>query len=637
MSEQNQSEDNPLSQLGIEEPSDLSPIEYSELREAEEDQRYFQRRMGGVMFHKVITPKGKASDIMIGVDVDAQDSIPTIIAEPFRAHVRHSIPSPLYSFAATIKTPDLKYSDQMFSSTIIGWTAELGQTCLVNRTQLGTFAKNIEPMTDTIFPVFVMGSEEKPVFREVLDRDIMAYEPGMYLALGHYQGLGTFTVEIEVQKGKTSQKFRAMTCRSKLELYCLYLNWKDSQQIYLRSYQMYGIIDRILDKDNTTYGIYGMYAGGPIPTPLPSEAGTGFKSRICWDQPIDFNAEDFALQSLKAGFRFDIDYQKGSRRTGFFCSRDALLVVNEVNRYLTEGSVWLSTDPKGYRSLLKESTYLIVDGFSGYGLFHSESDTEKKMFTDIDSYSLGPIMVIVQEGVNTINVLLNHMNPNYRMCRFFNENPVHPPLMINWREVQTSFSIGVQTRTFSSQQPSPSQSYSGAAAPPLPTPAPTGIKQIMSLREFNDFHIFPIVSLQTELVFTLKQKPNFFPQENRWDEYWHVYCRLSPQDLDPIHSIYYYLGTISNSYHPMSGYMEYIKTFFQRRLFPIEINPSLYPFVTPQQKQLAQEMAYEWNTMSKNYEFVQILNNLIEFRDQINNPSIYSHSRQIKINLFLKS
>jgi hypothetical protein len=72
-----------------------------------------------------------------------------------------------------------------------------------------------------------------------------------------------------------------------------------------------------------------MYASGPLPHGVRSGRG---RNRITWDQPRA-RYELAGFGSMRAGFRNDIDFQRFSRRVGFFCAKNANLFITELREW----------------------------------------------------------------------------------------------------------------------------------------------------------------------------------------------------------------------------------------------------------------------------------------------------------------
>ena len=228
------------------------------------------RQLGGVTYQKILTPKSRSFEVLTRANPDNQQNIPLYLSQPFQAEYG---PQPVYLFADDFKNvfhnePQVDIEDKMFSSFIVGWTTETNITHLVNPTQLGDLAQDVVPMTDTIFPVMVSGRRHQPLSTEILRRDLAEYEPGTYLVLLDNPGVGSITVQVVVNKQYSLHNFNANTYSAELELICLMLIWDERSQSFWKEFWRFGNIDRILDKDNASYGVFGMYGGGAPPSSI---------------------------------------------------------------------------------------------------------------------------------------------------------------------------------------------------------------------------------------------------------------------------------------------------------------------------------------------------------------------------------
>ena len=115
---------------------------------------------------------------------------------------------------------------------------------------------------------------------------------------------------------------------------------------------------------------------------------------------------------------------------------------------------------------------------------------EKIPFKDVDGTMLDPLIVIVTEGVSLLSISRNTQNPNYRNAKYFNENPIQTPIIINWKRFQEDFK---EDLTFFQRFWDISRKTYAAVAGPQP--APTDIQQLMKIDHFIDYVVYPMRTL----------------------------------------------------------------------------------------------------------------------------------------------
>jgi hypothetical protein len=151
----------------------------------------------------------------------------------------------------------------------------------------------------------------------------------------------------------------------------------------------------------------------------------------------------------------------------------------------------------------------------------------------------------------------------------------------------------------------------------------------MEFKRINDCVICPLPSLRSEYLFSMKQEPNFLPQQQRFDQYLNVFCLLYKDVND---EMYYYLGTVSNSYSPREHIYQYNRTYFQTRLFPVKIDRQLYPHLSEYYNQQSQSMAREWRQIMRNHQFMMFCRRLLQVdKEEFHKIGVLTRSRYVKM------
>ena len=293
-----------------------------------------------------------------------------------------------------------KGDDEIYNSTILAWSEVPHEIYLINLKELGDLSGEIVPLTDSVFPVFVMGPEHLPCRLEQLYVYMSRWEAGLYLVLEEARDVDRYVIDLNVHRDDLVENFKVSTYGADLNFYRVYQRWTDETQSYLKYMSNHGPIYRILDSSNATQGIYGLYAGGPLPE-LLTELYQGF--RLTWDHPLKVNDLDLMVPGTSGILRYDIDYQPGSKRVGYYLTRDALLVVTDLTGTYLDFSWWRADSKYDYRSVLKEGTYVVCDGSNMFTMNHCvdvNADTDKQRrtfpFRDFDDISyLSPYLVFV--------------------------------------------------------------------------------------------------------------------------------------------------------------------------------------------------------------------------------------------------
>ena len=583
---------------------------------------------------KAITTKTKVFDATLRIDpqVDPGDFNLADVLQPVEQYDKDHAQAKSWNTIALREAfqrePVQRFDDELHQASIVAWSEKIYRTLLINPIELGDLHEEPVPMTDMIFPVFVEGPQFQPCCDPSIENQMIAWEPSLYLVLKEQPATARYYIRVSVYKTHSLWRFNANTYEGTLNLYRVLYTWNEEYNKTDQWASNHGLIDRILDKDNAALGIYGMYAGGPLPRVLSHRDR---RYRLTWDHPFQITAPDFGLKATAGILRYQIDYQPGAMRVGYFTSRDAVMVVTELRMTRLEYRDWNPSSMFDHKTLMKESAYVVCDGFNSFTINHCVDYLKEILpFRGIDDNTreITPIIVFAAEGVSGLNISINTERQNYRNARFFNARPLDDPIVVSWKRLQQDLDLHYN--------PEAQPQAGGEEGHMFPEGTPGQLEPLMAQGNFLDYTILQVPHFSyatTTLLFNLKQVPNFFPKQNRYDEYWHVYALLRQDPSDPLNNLYHYLGTISNSYFPnmrRAGHVEYNRTHFHDKLFGDELDRNQYPFVTDQEHKSIALNHRRFRGITNNSNFRRLMIEMIHLLPhQFGNPGYYTTSRAL--------
>jgi hypothetical protein len=471
-------------------------------------------------------------------------------------------------------------------STIIGWTEQNGQTFYVNRKDV-QFVDSIVRYTDSIFPVLTFGRKDSAIPSNSLDQ-LKRYYGSVFIALIWIRVKKSVRKRLRVLSADNVNQEIVSVHTHRAELFS-YLG-EDIVRKHGVKTNTFGRIRRILDIYNTDYAVIGLYAGGPFP--LSPE-------RLTWDQWPGVDNDVYSL------LRHEIDYQRFSHRIGYIVGKDGLLVVSEKRR-----SIDLN-----FSSLLKDYTYVIVDGIANYRIVYAPQESRRSrrtiktifnFFSDVIPYS--PKIVIIGEGVNVMFIceysVIEGSHPNYRQSNLYlPEQQIFGPVVIDWYQFQNDLEL-------------------------FPPHFGSHFKRVMHSSEINDCVLINFKTQNRYYLFSMRDSPKYMSSKAEFREFWNVFCLL---DGDPNNGHYMYACSVDLVYKINRNSYNLHKQFFMEGALDDSIDERLYPqFV--RFNEIFQQILNDWRNAANSQEFADIAIKLLRTpREEFRNPGLYTDTRFVII------